>query len=141
MSLFIFQVSIWKPESSTRVLSVEAVLHITGAISLKMFPCTNLHVKLETNTCIVATQHALFSSRRLNIPCVSQRVQGEAPTKWRTEDFRMFKNGSFWRPPPLNPYLHGPYDDGEEGAVEDDEEDSTKKGSLKEEYSPLFILV
>ncbi|KAF3703655.1 U2 snRNP-associated SURP motif-containing protein [Channa argus] len=57
-------------------------------------------------------------------------LQGEAPGKWRTEDFRMFKNGSFWRPPPLNPYLHGPYDDGEE---EEDEEEAGKKGCLKEE--------
>ncbi|KAM7369845.1 hypothetical protein PAMP_011135 [Pampus punctatissimus] len=57
-------------------------------------------------------------------------LQGEAPGKWRTEDFRMFKNGSLWRPPPLNPYLHGPYDDGEE---EEEEEESSKKGCLKEE--------
>uniref|UniRef100_A0A8C4ETI4 U2 snRNP-associated SURP motif-containing protein n=1 Tax=Dicentrarchus labrax TaxID=13489 RepID=A0A8C4ETI4_DICLA len=57
-------------------------------------------------------------------------LQGEAPAKWRTDDFRMFKNGSLWRPPPLNPYLHGPYDDGEE---EEEEEDGTKKGCLKEE--------
>nr|XP_043881553.1 U2 snRNP-associated SURP motif-containing protein isoform X1 [Solea senegalensis] len=57
-------------------------------------------------------------------------LQGEAPAKWRTDDFRMFKNGSLWRPPPLNPYLHGPYDDGEE---EDEEEEGSKKGCLKEE--------
>ncbi|XP_029003899.1 U2 snRNP-associated SURP motif-containing protein isoform X3 [Betta splendens] len=57
-------------------------------------------------------------------------LQGEAPAKWRTEDFRMFKNGSLWRPPPLNPYLHGPYDDGDE---EDEEEESSKKGCLKED--------
>uniref|UniRef100_A0A673CP67 U2 snRNP-associated SURP domain containing n=1 Tax=Sphaeramia orbicularis TaxID=375764 RepID=A0A673CP67_9TELE len=57
-------------------------------------------------------------------------LQGEAPAKWRTEDFRMFKNGSLWRPPPLNPYLHGPYDDGEE---EEEEEEANKKGCLKEE--------
>ncbi|XP_028290905.1 U2 snRNP-associated SURP motif-containing protein-like [Gouania willdenowi] len=57
-------------------------------------------------------------------------LQGEAPAKWRTDDFRMFKNGSFWRPPPLNPYLHGPYDDGDE---EEDEEDPIKKGCLKED--------
>lgn len=56
--------------------------------------------------------------------------QGETPAKWRTDDFRMFKNGSLWRPPPLNPYLHGPYDDGDE---EDDDEEGSKKGSLKEE--------
>ncbi|KAM4718662.1 U2 snRNP-associated SURP motif-containing protein isoform 3-T3 [Anableps anableps] len=57
-------------------------------------------------------------------------LQGESPAKWRTEDFRMFKNGSLWRPPPLNPYLHGPYDDGDE---EEEEEEANKKGSLKEE--------
>ncbi|XP_061877788.1 U2 snRNP-associated SURP motif-containing protein-like isoform X6 [Entelurus aequoreus] len=58
-------------------------------------------------------------------------LQGEAPVKWRTDDFRMFKNGSLWRPPPLNPYLHGPYDDGEE--EEDDDDESIKKGGLKED--------
>uniref|UniRef100_A0AAV2LA57 U2 snRNP-associated SURP motif-containing protein n=1 Tax=Knipowitschia caucasica TaxID=637954 RepID=A0AAV2LA57_KNICA len=57
-------------------------------------------------------------------------LQGESPAKWRTEDFRMFKNGSLWRPPPLNPYLHGPYDDKED---EDEEEEGGKKGSLKED--------
>ncbi|XP_077365063.1 U2 snRNP-associated SURP motif-containing protein isoform X1 [Festucalex cinctus] len=57
-------------------------------------------------------------------------LQGEAPVKWRTDDFRMFKNGSLWRPPPLNPYLHGPYDDGDD---EEEEEDSLKKGCLKED--------
>ncbi|KAM8823244.1 U2 snRNP-associated SURP motif-containing protein isoform 3-T3 [Spinachia spinachia] len=57
-------------------------------------------------------------------------LQGETPVKWKTEDFRMFKNGSLWRPPPLNPYLHGPYDDGEE---EEEDEDGVRKGSLKED--------
>ncbi|XP_053714556.1 U2 snRNP-associated SURP motif-containing protein isoform X2 [Synchiropus splendidus] len=56
-------------------------------------------------------------------------LQGEAPAKWRTDDFRMFKNGSLWRPPPLNPYLHGPYDDVEE----EEEEEQGKKGCLKED--------
>ncbi|XP_056332293.1 U2 snRNP-associated SURP motif-containing protein isoform X3 [Danio aesculapii] len=58
-------------------------------------------------------------------------LQGESPTKWKTEDFRMFKNGSLWRPPPLNPYLHGTPED-EEREDEDDEE-ICKKGSLKDE--------
>ncbi|XP_076831883.1 U2 snRNP-associated SURP motif-containing protein isoform X2 [Brachyhypopomus gauderio] len=58
-------------------------------------------------------------------------LQGDSPSKWRTEDFRLFKNGSLWRPPPLNPYLHGTPDD-EEGE-DDDEEESSKKGSLKDE--------
>lgn len=41
----------------------------------------------------------------------------------------MFKNGSLWRPPPLNIYVHGAGDD-EEG---DEEEEANKKGCLKEE--------
>ncbi|KAM4042025.1 LOW QUALITY PROTEIN: U2 snRNP-associated SURP motif-containing protein [Anomaloglossus baeobatrachus] len=57
-------------------------------------------------------------------------LQGDSPTKWRTEDFRMFKNGSFWRPPPLNPYLHGMT---EEQETETFVEEPIKKGSLKEE--------
>uniref|UniRef100_A0A671PCM0 U2 snRNP-associated SURP motif-containing protein-like n=1 Tax=Sinocyclocheilus anshuiensis TaxID=1608454 RepID=A0A671PCM0_9TELE len=58
---------------------------------------------------------------------------GESPTKWKTEDFRIFKNGSIWRPPPLNPYLHGTPEDEEHDDDEEDEEGS-KKGSLKDEY-------
>ncbi|KAL1006661.1 hypothetical protein UPYG_G00075070 [Umbra pygmaea] len=58
-------------------------------------------------------------------------LQGEAPTKWRTDEFRMFKNGSLWRPPPLNPYLHGNFEEGEE--PEEEEEEPGKKGCLKEE--------
>lgn len=44
----------------------------------------------------------------------------------------MFKNGSFWRPPPLNPYLHGAPEDEERD--EEEEEESGKKGTLKDEY-------
>ena len=62
--------------------------------------------------------------------CAWFSSQGETPAKWRTDDFRMFKNGSLWRPPPLNPYLHGPYDDGDE---EEEDDEGSKKGSLKEE--------
>ncbi|CAB1340873.1 unnamed protein product [Coregonus sp. 'balchen'] len=58
-------------------------------------------------------------------------LQGEAPTKWRTEEFCMFKNGSMWRPPPLNPYLHGNFEEGE--GPEEEEEEPGKKGCLKEE--------
>ncbi|XP_044144569.1 U2 snRNP-associated SURP motif-containing protein isoform X4 [Bufo gargarizans] len=57
-------------------------------------------------------------------------LQGDSPIKWKTEDYRMFKNGSFWRPPPLNPYLHGM---AEEQEVETLVEEPIKKGSLKEE--------
>ncbi|XP_071950585.1 U2 snRNP-associated SURP motif-containing protein-like [Antedon mediterranea] len=34
-------------------------------------------------------------------------LQGDSPTQWRTKEFRMFDGGSYWKPPPLNPYLHG----------------------------------
>ncbi|XP_036421289.1 U2 snRNP-associated SURP motif-containing protein isoform X8 [Colossoma macropomum] len=58
-------------------------------------------------------------------------LQGDSPTKWKTDDFRLFKNGSYWRPPPLNPYLHGTPED--EECDDDDEEESSKKGSLKDD--------
>lgn len=48
----------------------------------------------------------------------------------------MFKNGSFWRPPPLNPYLHGM---SEEQETEAFVEEPNKKGALKEEYGFLSI--
>ncbi|XP_059481163.1 U2 snRNP-associated SURP motif-containing protein isoform X2 [Neocloeon triangulifer] len=34
-------------------------------------------------------------------------LQGEAQNKWRTDDFRIFKDGSVWRPPPMNPFTQG----------------------------------
>lgn len=34
-------------------------------------------------------------------------LQGDSTTKWATKDFQMFKGGSYWRPPALNPYLQG----------------------------------
>ncbi|XP_067903902.1 U2 snRNP-associated SURP motif-containing protein-like isoform X4 [Heterodontus francisci] len=59
-------------------------------------------------------------------------LQGDSPTKWRTEDFRIFKCGSMWHPPPMNPYLHGMPEDGEvELPVE--QEEPVKKGQLKDE--------
>lgn len=49
----------------------------------------------------------------------------------------MFKNGSFWRPPPLNPYLHGM---SEEQETEAFVEEPNKKGALKEEYELSFAI-
>lgn len=61
-------------------------------------------------------------------------LQGDSLTKWRTDDFRLFRNGSFWRPPPLNPYLHGNAEEEEaEENDEDEEEEGVKKGSLKDD--------
>ncbi|CAB1349986.1 unnamed protein product [Coregonus sp. 'balchen'] len=62
---------------------------------------------------------------------LSNVLIGEVPTKWRTDEFRMFKNGSLWHPPPLNPYLHGNFEEGKE--PDEEEEEPGKKGCLKEE--------
>ncbi|XP_030636945.1 U2 snRNP-associated SURP motif-containing protein [Chanos chanos] len=60
-------------------------------------------------------------------------LQGESPNEWRTSLFRMFRGGSLWRPPVLNPYLHGDEERGEENSspVQDEE---LKKGQLKAEH-------
>jgi len=29
----------------------------------------------------------------------------DSPQRWRTDQFRMFKGGSVWKPPPMNPYM------------------------------------
>lgn len=34
-------------------------------------------------------------------------LQGESTHQWRTEPFVMFKGGSLWQPPPVNPYTQG----------------------------------
>ncbi|XP_059173401.1 U2 snRNP-associated SURP motif-containing protein-like isoform X2 [Physella acuta] len=34
-------------------------------------------------------------------------LHGDSTTKWQTEEFRMFKGGSIWRPPPINPFTQG----------------------------------
>ena len=34
-------------------------------------------------------------------------LQGDTPYTWRTEEYKMFKGGSTWRPPPMNPYTQG----------------------------------
>ncbi|KAJ1111316.1 hypothetical protein NDU88_008652 [Pleurodeles waltl] len=57
-------------------------------------------------------------------------LQGDTATKWRTDDFRMFKNGSLWRPPPLHPYLRGA---SEEKEPEEFIEEPNKKGALRED--------
>lgn len=33
--------------------------------------------------------------------------QGDSTTRWRTDEFYMFKGGSIWRPPPINPFTQG----------------------------------
>ncbi|CAB0027865.1 unnamed protein product [Trichogramma brassicae] len=53
-------------------------------------------------------------------------LQGETPKEWRTEDFRMFKGGSIWRPPPMNPWTQGMPED----LVEPDEKPESRRGTL-----------
>ena len=43
-------------------------------------------------------------------------MHGESVSKWRTVPFRMFKNGSYWQPPPLNRYTQGSPDEAYEKA-------------------------
>lgn len=45
-------------------------------------------------------------------------LNGDLPYKWRTEEFRMFRGGSYWKPPVMNPYTQGMPDDLVEGGVE-----------------------
>ena len=52
---------------------------------------------------------------------------------WRTTEFRMFKGGSLWRPPPVNPYTQGMP---EELVVE---AASARKGQLSERLDRLLM--
>lgn len=46
--------------------------------------------------------------------------------EWHTEDFRMFKCGSVWRPPPINPWTQGMPDE----LIEMEERQEPRRGSL-----------
>nr|XP_018913617.1 PREDICTED: U2 snRNP-associated SURP motif-containing protein [Bemisia tabaci] len=52
-------------------------------------------------------------------------LQGDQQREWRTEEFRMFKGGSIWRPPPIHPYTQGMPEE-----LIEEEVDSRTKGSL-----------
>ncbi|XP_051156379.1 U2 snRNP-associated SURP motif-containing protein isoform X1 [Leptopilina boulardi] len=53
-------------------------------------------------------------------------LQGDCQKEWRTEDFRMFKGGSVWRPPPINPWTQGM----PEELIEIEERQEPRRGSL-----------
>ncbi|KFB37755.1 AGAP005006-PA-like protein [Anopheles sinensis] len=53
-------------------------------------------------------------------------LQGDTPGDWRTKEFRMFKNGSIWKPPPINFYTQGMPDE----LLADEEGIETNKGNL-----------
>ncbi|XP_035692816.1 U2 snRNP-associated SURP motif-containing protein-like isoform X3 [Branchiostoma floridae] len=56
-------------------------------------------------------------------------LQGDSPQKWKPQEFRMFKSGSLWRPPPMNPYLQGMPDDVVTTEMHDE---PIKRGALKD---------
>ncbi|NP_001153375.1 U2-associated SR140 protein isoform X1 [Nasonia vitripennis] len=53
-------------------------------------------------------------------------LQGDAQKEWRMEDFRMFKGGSIWRPPPMNPWTQGM----PEELIEVEEKQEPRRGCL-----------
>ncbi|XP_053672314.1 U2 snRNP-associated SURP motif-containing protein [Anopheles nili] len=53
-------------------------------------------------------------------------LQGDTPAEWRTKEFRMFKNGSIWKPPPINFYTQGMPDE----LLADEEGIEANKGNL-----------
>lgn len=53
-------------------------------------------------------------------------LQGDGQKEWHTEDFRMFKGGSVWRPPPINPWTQGMPDE----LIEAEERQEPRRGSL-----------
>ncbi|XP_033207968.1 U2 snRNP-associated SURP motif-containing protein isoform X2 [Belonocnema kinseyi] len=53
-------------------------------------------------------------------------LQGDGQKEWQIEDFRMFKGGSVWRPPPVNPWTQGMPED----LVELEERQEPRRGSL-----------
>ncbi|CAG7733273.1 unnamed protein product [Allacma fusca] len=52
-------------------------------------------------------------------------LQGDSTQRWRTDEFRMFKHGSIWRPPTLNPFTQGMPDE-----LIPEEEREIRKGTL-----------
>ena len=62
--------------------------------------------------------------------------KGESASKWSTKPFQMFKNGSYWQPPPLNRYTQGSSDDAYDRAKQEVE---IKKNNLTNEYLLYFV--
>ncbi|XP_055935383.1 U2 snRNP-associated SURP motif-containing protein-like [Argiope bruennichi] len=65
-------------------------------------------------------------------------LKGDHPSKWHTEEFSMFKNGSIWRPPPLNPYLQGMPDELVDQQPPVPRPTEPKKGSLSDSQRDKF---
>ena len=71
-------------------------------------------------------------------------LQGEHPSKWRTQKFRLFEGGSLWKPPPLNPWLQGMPEHlietspEPEDKIEGPKKTSKSKSKEKDQYSRGF---
>ncbi|XP_017489279.1 PREDICTED: U2 snRNP-associated SURP motif-containing protein-like, partial [Rhagoletis zephyria] len=66
-------------------------------------------------------------------------LQGDHPSRWKLEEFRMFEGGSLWRPPPISLYLQGmpeellpPESDFGDRRTVDSDGGGQKKGLLRE---------
>jgi len=57
-------------------------------------------------------------------------LHGDTANNWKSEEFRMFKGGSIWRPPPSNPYTQGMPDDLVERGPHPEFEVIVRKGKL-----------
>lgn len=62
-------------------------------------------------------------------------LQGDTTTEWHQKEFRMFKTGSIWKPPPQNFYTQGM----PEELIVDDEAPEIRKGSLSTAYVPTHF--
>jgi U2-associated protein SR140 len=58
-------------------------------------------------------------------------IKGDSICKWKTKPFQMFKNGSYWQPPPVNRFTTCSRDESYERAYREIE---VKKGKLANEY-------
>ena len=123
-------------------------LAVSLQVNISSMKCSrSLAVSLQVNIGSMKYSHLLAVSSHVNdglFHC-SRKVhnfylyfsQGDTPFKWRTEEFRMFKGGSLWRPPPINPYTQGMPDELVGKEVEFDQNIPLfggKKGSLTDRY-------
>lgn len=62
-------------------------------------------------------------------------LQGEHHSTWRTESFRMFKDGSMWKPPPINPF--NPFQGMPDELIDEPSPDHNDKNGSDEDHSDI----
>ncbi|CAL1542099.1 unnamed protein product [Lymnaea stagnalis] len=65
-------------------------------------------------------------------------LHGDTTSKWRTDEFRMFKGGSIWRPPPINPFTQGMPEDLVNREANSEFELILRKGKLTNRQGFIF---